>query len=143
MSREFINPAALPNWAQAFTQVIVVPPGAHKTVYISGQVAVDEKQQPVGGRDLGAQAMYAFQNLVTALATVGATTADVVKLNIYVKDYKPADAALVGAALRRYFPQPQLPTSTWLGVQALAQDDFLIEVDAIAVVAEERGSGDG
>jgi enamine deaminase RidA (YjgF/YER057c/UK114 family) len=133
MSREFINPDTLPNWAQAFTQVVVVPPG--RTVYVAGQVAVDQDQHLVGAGDLGAQARHAFQNLATALAAAGATTADVVKLNIYVKNYQPADAEAVGAALRQFFPHPQLPASTWLGVQSLAQAEFLIEVDAVAVVA--------
>lgn len=81
-----------------------------------------------------AQAIQALQNLESALRAVGATASDVVKLNIYVKDYKPTDAALISAALRKYFPQSNLPTSTWLGVQSLAEEGFLIEVDAIAVV---------
>ncbi len=136
MTKEFLNPTALPQWAQAFTQVVVVPPGAAKTVYVSGQVAVDQEQNLIGAGDLGAQALRAFENLATALAAAGATTADVVKLNIYVKNYQPTDAELVGAALRRYFPHAQLPASTWLGVQSLAQDGFLIEVDAVAVVGQ-------
>jgi 2-iminobutanoate/2-iminopropanoate deaminase len=132
MAKEFINPATLPNWEQSFTQVVVVPTG--RTIYISGQVAVDERQNLIGADDLSVQAARAFQNLTTALAAAGATTADVVRLNIYVKNYKSADAELVGAALRRYFPHKQLPASTWLGVQSLAQEGFLIEVDAVAVV---------
>ena len=135
MAKEFINPQALPNWEQSFTQVITVSPVATaKTVYISGQVAVDQDQNLIGAGDLAAQAMQAFRNLETALMAGGATTADVVRMNIYVKDYKPENAALVSEALRRYFPHKQLPTSTWLGVQALAKEGFLIEVDAIAVV---------
>jgi enamine deaminase RidA (YjgF/YER057c/UK114 family) len=51
-----------------------------------------------------------------------------------VKDYKPEHARLISEALRKHFPQSELPTSTWLGVQSLAEDGFLIEVDAIAVV---------
>lgn len=134
MTKEFINPPELPHWPQAFTQIVVVPPGAGKTIYVSGQVAVDEQQNLIGADDLSAQAQRAFANLATALAAAGATTADVVKLNIYVKNYKAADAAAVGAALRQYFPHEQLPASTWLGVQSLARADFLIEVDAVAVV---------
>ena len=135
MPKKFINPESLPNWEQSFSQVITVSPvGPAKTVYISGQVAVDKNQNLIGDGDLAAQAMQAFQNLETALAAGGATTADVVRLNIYVKDYKPENAAPVSEALRRYFPQQQLPTSTWLGVQALAKEDFLIEVDAVAIV---------
>ena len=135
MTKEFINPRALPNWEQSFTQVITVSPVATaKTIYISGQVAVDKDQNLIGEGDLAAQAMQAFQNLETALAAGGATTADVVRMNIYVKDYKPENAAPVSEALRRYFPHKHLPTSTWLGVQALAKDGFLIEIDAVAVV---------
>lgn len=138
MTKDFINPATLPNWEQSFSQIVVVSQGASKTVYLSGQVAADENQNLIGGDDLAAQAMRAFQNLETALAAVGAKTTDVVKLNIYVKNYQPSDAAPVGAALRKYFPQSKLPASTWLGVQALAKEDFLIEVDAVAVVAPEE-----
>ena len=135
MAKEFINPQALPNWEQTFTQVISVSPVVTaKTVYISGQVAVDKDQNLIGDGDLAAQAMQAFRNLKTALAAGGATTADVVRMNIYVKDYKPENAAPVSEALRRYFPHKHLPTSTWLGVQALAKDGFLIEVDAVAIV---------
>ena len=135
MTKEFINPQALPNWEQSFTQVITVSPVATaKTIYISGQVAVDKDQDLIGEGDLAAQAMQAFRNLETALAAGGATTADVVRMNIYVKDYKPEDAAPVSEALRRYFPHKHLPTSTWLGVQALAKEGFLIEIDAVAVV---------
>lgn len=135
MPKKFINPESLPNWEQSFSQVITVSPGlTSKTVYISGQVAVDKNQNLIGDGDLAAQAMQAFQNLETALAAGGATTGDVVRLNIYLKDYKPENAAPVSEALRRYFPQQQLPTSTWLGVQALAKEGFLIEVDAVAIV---------
>ena len=135
MAKDFINPQALPNWEQTFTQVITVSPvAAAKTVYVSGQVALDQDQNLIGEGDLAAQALQAFRNLEIALAAGGATTADVVKINIYVKDYKPENAAPVSEALRRYFPHQQLPTSTWLGVQSLAEEGFLIEVDAVAIV---------
>ncbi len=136
MDKEFINPPTLPNWEQAFSQIVVVPNGTAKTVYISGQVSVDKEKNLIGKDDLSLQAMQAFQNLGSALLAVGATTADVVKLNIYVKDYKPANAAPINEALKRYFPQEKLPTSTWLGVQSLAEEGFLIEVDAVAVIEQ-------
>ena len=140
MAKEFINPAALPNWEQSFTQVITISSGLARTVYISGQVAVDQDQNLIGAGDLRAQAMQAFRNLETALAAGGATTEDVVRLNIYVKDYKDADAAAVREALRHYFPHKQLPTSTWLGVQALAREGFLIEVDAVAILKDSQAT---
>lgn len=78
--------------------------------------------------------MQAFKNLATALASTGATTADVVKLNIYVKNYKRADASTISEAVSLHFPFENKPTATWIGVQTLADEDFLIEVDAIAVI---------
>lgn len=134
MDKEFINPPELPNWEQAFSQLVVVPNGAGKTVYISGQVSVDKDKNLIGGGDLGAQARQALRNLESALQAVGATAADVVKLNIYVKNYKPTDATLIGEALRHYFTPGKLPASTWLGVQTLAEEGFLVEVDAIAAL---------
>jgi enamine deaminase RidA (YjgF/YER057c/UK114 family) len=70
------------------------------------------------------------------LKAAGAEAADVVKLNVYVKGYQPEDAVPIGEALRKYFPARNLPASTWLGVESLATEGFLIEVDAIAVVAK-------
>lgn len=134
MAKEFINPPTLPNWEESFTQVVTVSPAAARTVYVSGQVAVDERQNLIGEGDLGAQAVRAFENLATALAAAGAGPGDVVKLHIYVKDYEPADATAIGDALRSVFGHGKLPASTWLGVQSLAKEGFLVEVDAIAVV---------
>jgi enamine deaminase RidA (YjgF/YER057c/UK114 family) len=134
--KEFINPTTLPSWEQSFSQIVVVSNDTSRTIYISGQVAADEDHLLIGEGDLSAQAMRAFQNVETALAAAGARTSDVVKLNIYVKGYQPADAIPVGKALRRYFPHKNLPASTWLGVQSLAEEGFLIEIDAVAIVEE-------
>jgi enamine deaminase RidA (YjgF/YER057c/UK114 family) len=102
-------------------------------------VAVDKDKRLIGEGDLGAQAMQAFHNLQTAISAAGAKVADVVKLNVYVKDYKLTDAPLINEALRKHFPQKNLPASTWLGVQVLAEEKFLIEVDAIVVVGGLMG----
>ena len=64
-----------------------------------------------------------------------ATTADVVKVCIYIKHYQSNDASIVGNVFREAFPYEQLPVSTWLGVESLAEEGFLIEVDAIAVTS--------
>ena len=134
MHKEFLNPSDLPNWQQLFSQVVIVKGTAARTIYIAGQVSVDKDKNLIGAGDLRVQAGRTFKNLEIALAAAGATTADVVKLNIYVKNYQPADAATISEVFRREFPQPNLPASTWLGVETLAEEGFLIEVDAIAVV---------
>jgi enamine deaminase RidA (YjgF/YER057c/UK114 family) len=137
LEKNFINPAGLPKWTQAFSQIVTVSSCGILTIYLSGQVAVDQDNNLVGGNDLGKQAEQAFKNLEVALASAGATTKDVVKINIYVKDYKSEDANKVGDAFRKAFPHENLPASTWLGVQSLALDSLLIEIDAVAAVAEK------
>ncbi|MDQ3256744.1 MAG: RidA family protein [Acidobacteriota bacterium] len=136
MNKEFLNPPNLPDWRPAFSQVVIVKAGGVRTIYIAGQVSVDEERKLVGAGDRELQAEQAFRNLTKALAAAGASTADVVKINIYVKHYQPSDAAIVGDAFRRAFPHRNLPVSTWLGVESLADEGFLIEVDAVAVVDE-------
>jgi enamine deaminase RidA (YjgF/YER057c/UK114 family) len=134
MEKNYINPPELPEWKQAFSQIVTVKSGSMLTAYLSGQVSVDQDNNLIGENDLEKQAAQAFQNLQKALDSVGATTMDVVKINIYVKNYKTSDAGVVGEAFRRAFPHENLPASTWLGVQSLALEGMLIEVDAIAVM---------
>jgi enamine deaminase RidA (YjgF/YER057c/UK114 family) len=133
MEKEFLNPPDLPNWSHAFSQVVIVKAGGVRTIYVSGQVSVDERRKLIGAGDLEAQAEQTFRNLSRALAAAGAFATDVVKVGIYVRHYETSDAAVVGAAFRRVFPHHDLPVSTWLGVESLAEEGFLIEVDAIAV----------
>jgi enamine deaminase RidA (YjgF/YER057c/UK114 family) len=68
------------------------------------------------------------------LAAAGAVPSDVVSLRIYVVNYKPADAEAVGSAYRAFFASAGAPATTWIGVAALADPGFLIEVEAIAVL---------
>jgi enamine deaminase RidA (YjgF/YER057c/UK114 family) len=134
MKKKFLNPDSLPNWKHIFSQIVAVE-GATKMVFIAGQVSVDNQNNLIGEGDLSLQARQAFKNLATALSDVGATTADVVKLTIYVKNYTPEDGPAVRQAFQEHFGQDELPVSTWLGVQSLASEGFLIEVDAIALLS--------
>ena len=134
MEKNFINPAELPNWERSFSQVVAIRNGDVKTIYFSGQVAVDQEHRIIGQGDLKAQAQYAFRNLRKALAAAGASAADVVKMTIYVVNYKPADATVIGEMVKQVFGDKNLPASTWLGVESLALEGLLIEVEAVAVV---------
>ncbi|MPR37205.1 RidA family protein [Salmonirosea aquatica] len=136
MEKSFVNPPGLPKWTQAFSQIATVNNGGMTTIYLSGQVSVNQHNELIGENNLSKQADQAFRNLQLALGSVGATTRDVVKINIYVKNYKQEDAMVVGDAFRRAFPFENLPASTWIGVQSLALEGLLIEIDVIAVVAE-------
>ncbi len=104
-----------------------------RTVFISGQVALDSEGNLVGAGDLGAQAKQAFRNLIAALRSVGAAPSDVAKITWYVVNYSADVRPPMGAARREAFGD-HAPASTLVGVQALARPDFLIEVEATAIL---------
>ena len=115
-----------------FSQAVLA--SGRQTLYLSGQTAWDAERRVVGGRDLGAQARQAFMNVRRVVEAAGGTVDDVVSLRIYVVDYRPEHANVVGSALRECFPGPTKPASTWLGVSSLAAPEFMVEVEAVAVV---------
>jgi enamine deaminase RidA (YjgF/YER057c/UK114 family) len=133
MEKKFINPPTIAA-PRGYTHVVTATGG--KMVFVSGQVAFNQKGELVGKGDLRAQTTQVYENLKNALAAVGATTADVVKLNTYVVDFKAADLAAVREVRGQYFSFENMPASTLVGVQALAFDGLLIEVEAVAMVKE-------
>lgn len=104
------------------------------TLYVAGQTAWDADRRLVGGSDLGAQARQALLNLQSVVEAGGGTLADVVSLRIYVVDYQAHKAQAVGGAFLEFFSGEATPASTWVGVAALADPGFLIEIEAIAVL---------
>jgi enamine deaminase RidA (YjgF/YER057c/UK114 family) len=115
----------------AYTQVIVA--SGRRMVFIAGQVSIDADGRIVGPGDFAGQVKQAFANLRTALEGAGATPVDVTKITIYVVDYKPELRPLLGEARSAVFGGT-LPASTLVGVQALAEPGYLIEIEAIAVI---------
>ena len=132
MRKEAINPASVFRSLElGFSQAVLAD--GRRTLYVSGQTAWDSEKRLVGGADLEEQARQAFTNLQAVVEAAGGTLADVVSLRIYVVDYRPEKAAQVGRAFRRFFSGEVKPASTWVGVAALADPGFLIEVEATAV----------
>lgn len=128
---EFINPEGL-HKNPAFNNVVVVS-GSAKTVYIGGQDAVDENGNIVGKGDIAAQTKQALHNLRVALAAAGARPEHVIKWNLYVVQGQDLQAGF--AAFQEAWGAPQNPPLiTFAFVAGLAHPDFLIEIDAIAVV---------
>lgn len=133
MSKEAINPPSVfRSLDHGFSQAVVA--SGRRTLYVSGQTAWDSRKQLVGGADLEGQARQAFTNLRTVVEAAGGTLADVVAVRIYVVDYRPEKAAPVGRAFRDFFSDEVKPAATWIGVAALADPGFLIEVEATAVL---------
>jgi enamine deaminase RidA (YjgF/YER057c/UK114 family) len=134
---QHIQPEGLfPSERLGFTQVVTAAPG--RLVFVSGQTACDHKGRPVGGDDVAVQAGAALENLGTALAAAGAGPGDVTMLRLYIVGYRPEIAPAVGARVAQFFSGIKPPASTWVGVQALFHPDFLIEIEAMAVVPDRR-----
>ena len=133
MPKSYLNPETLfPSQQYGFSQIVVSRGGT--TVYISGQVAWDANQQIGDALDLGAQTRRALANVETAVRAAGGVRDDIVALRIYiVGDHIHKDQP-IQEALRAFFSSDRLPTSTFVGVIALANRDFLVEIEATAVM---------
>jgi 2-iminobutanoate/2-iminopropanoate deaminase len=117
----------------AYSQVVVSTPG--RIIFVAGQVGT--KDGKIVSNELQAQAKQAFENIKTALAAAGATFDDVVKLNWYVKQYQPEMRTMLRDVRTGYTSKEHPPASTLIGVTSLAAEDFLVEVEVIAIVADK------
>ena len=132
MPNEYINPTSLfSSLPYGFSQIVVAT--GKKMVFISGQTAWVERKNVVGENSFLEQARQAFRNLENAMQAVGGTFKDLVALRIYVVDYEAESGTAMGVALREFFPANP-PASSWIGVAALADPGFLIEIEATAVL---------
>ena len=133
MPTRYINPNTLFSSVEyGFSQVVVTT--GTKTIYVSGQTARDAQKKTSGAGDLAHQTRQALRNVETALASAGAALTNVAALRLYIVNYQPAQAEAISAALRDFFPAESRPCSTWVGVSSLASPDFLIEIEATAVM---------
>ena len=135
MQREALNPDTLFSSRQyGFSQIVSVQGG--RTVYFSGQVAWDENQQIVGQDNLKQQVWQSLKNVEIAVQAAGGTLQDIVSMRIYIVADKLKNSSAVSEGLHAFFPGGNPPTATWIGVRALANKSFLIEIEPIAVIGE-------
>jgi 2-iminobutanoate/2-iminopropanoate deaminase len=113
-----------------YTHIVEVT-GPGKTIYISGQIALDKDGNVVGAGNMKAQAEQVFKNLQAALDAAGAKFSDVVKMNTYITDMEQAPA--VREVRARYFGDT-VPASTLVQVVHLARPEFMLEIEVIAAV---------
>ncbi|XVQ07214.1 RidA family protein [Spirillospora sp. CA-255316] len=129
-----VNPPTLSPPAQDLYSHVVIAPAA-RTAYLAGQVALDASGELVGPGDHAAQARQAFRNVKLALEAIGATPMDMVRHNIYVVDHRPELVPIIFGAAQEIYGDPWPRTSsTFLGVQTLALPDWLIEIEATALL---------
>jgi enamine deaminase RidA (YjgF/YER057c/UK114 family) len=107
-----------------------------KQVHVAGQVAYGPDGKLVGPGDLAAQVAQAYRNVATALAAAGATFKDVVRLTIYVVDWKLELMPALVAGLERVADELQTAPApaSLIGVSVLFEPGVLVEVEATAVV---------
>jgi 2-iminobutanoate/2-iminopropanoate deaminase len=121
IEKEYIEPN------EGFSQTVIVKTGNFKTLYISGQIG--------DGADLEAQTITTFQNLEKQLTNCDATFKDVVKMNTYIVNFNPeVDLPVFRKVRKEFLGNENYPASTLVGVESLGRKEWLIEIEAIAVV---------
>jgi 2-iminobutanoate/2-iminopropanoate deaminase len=116
-----------------FTHVV----RAGRLVFVSGCVATDAQGRVVGGNDVVAQARQVHENIKHCLAAAGATFADICKVTVFLRDI--GDREKVNTIRTEYFGAHR-PASTLVEISRLVRDDYLIEIEATAVIPERRAS---
>lgn len=133
MANSRINPDTLYNaLGYGFSHAALQTSG--KTLHLAGQVAWDADCNVVGAGDLAAQTRQALANIKTVLEAAGGTLADIVRLRVYVVNHSPDKLGIVLPEVGAFFGSVTPPPNTFLGVQALALPDFLIEIEATAAI---------
>jgi enamine deaminase RidA (YjgF/YER057c/UK114 family) len=128
---KFVKSETLPP-SPGYSQAAVVTKG--RFIFIAGQVAMDTSGKLVGPGDFRAQVKQTFENLKATLAANGATFDNVVKLNSYFVDVKQIPA--FREVRDQYINVANPPVSTAVEVRRLVREEWLIEIEAVAVVPE-------
>jgi enamine deaminase RidA (YjgF/YER057c/UK114 family) len=127
LSQQYINPDALSR-SRGYSQVVRVG----NTVYIAGQVSAGPDGNVVGKGDPEAQVRQVWRNIEAAVKAAGGTLQNVVKTTTYVTNIQ--HAAAVRKVRDELFQSANPPTSTLLVVAGLANPDYMVEIESIAVV---------
>lgn len=128
MIRREIQPASVPHPVAEYAQGVEVQGG--RTLYISGQVPMDAEGSLVGD-DIRAQARQVFRNLRALIEEAGGQMSDIVKLTTYLTDM---DDYRDFVEVRSEFIAPPYPAATLVAVSALVRPEWLLEVEAVAVI---------
>jgi 2-iminobutanoate/2-iminopropanoate deaminase len=121
IEKEYIEPN------EGFSQTVIVKTGNYKTLYISGQIG--------DGADLEAQTITTFQNLEKQLQNCNAAFEDVVKMNTYIVNFNPEiDLPIFRKVRKEFLGNENYPASTLVGVESLGRKEWLIEIEAVAVI---------
>jgi len=133
MHIQHINPASVYSSLNfGFSQATVDTKGG--VMYISGQVAWDAQNTLVGADDLGLQTRQVLENLRLVLGDQGLDASDLLRLQTYVVNHSPDKIALIAREMMAFYGDAMPAANTWIGVQALVMPEFLIEIEATALL---------
>lgn len=121
VERKFVNPA------DGYTQVVSVSANGVTTLYTSGQVSK--------GDSIEVQLRGVFTAVGKQLADAGAELSDVVKMNTYIVNYDSSHLAVFKRVRDEFFEKSNRPASTLVGVTALALPEYLVEIEATAILS--------
>jgi len=129
MKNEAIFPDDPQKWSATYSPAVAVK--SANLLFISGQVAFDDKGKVVSPGDIVAQARKIFDNIRLLLNKAGIDFSDVVKTNYYVTDVTQFPKVV---ALRKEYFSGVLPASTMVEVKGLVHEDLMLEIEAVAVL---------
>ena len=109
-----------------YSEAVVITTSTQKTIYISGQIGE--------GEDMEAQMRDALFKMEDVLRKSGAGMKDVIKMNTYIVDYGPESLEVFREVRKSLLGDSDMPASTLVGVDALALPEWLIEIEAVAVL---------
>ena len=119
--KEYLHPSV------GFSQVVIVETETTKTLHISGQIGE--------GDDLESQTIATFKNLETLLKECNCSFEDVVKMNTYIVNFNPeVDLPIFRKVRKAFLGTENYPASTLVGVTVLGNRNWLIEIDAVAII---------
>jgi len=138
MTKSLINPASLvkPN---GFSHAVLA---SGRLLFLAGQIGADATGRVAAPDDLVAQFRQALANLQVVVTEAGGQMTDIVKLTLFVTDKQDYLEQLkpIGEAYRSFFGR-YFPAMTLVEVSSLFDDEAMIEIEGLAVLAEERPSG--
>ncbi len=129
MIRREIQPAAVPRPVAEYAQGVEVSGG--RTLYVAGQVALDADGRLVGEGDIRAQARQVFRNIRAIIEEAGGGMTDIVKLTTFLTSMDDYPGFV---EVRSEFLPAPWPAATLVAVSALVRPEWLVEVEAIAVL---------
>ena len=134
MKRKILNPRSIPARGKPYSQGFVVQ--ARRTLFMAGQVPVNSKGETVGAGDIGKQVAQVFKNIGAVLKEGGGDFSNVVQYMTFLTKGVdlPAFYEARNKAYQKLYPKADFPPNTLLIIERLANEEFQVEIQAIAAL---------